>query len=116
MSTTPQSRLTDIGPPSYDKFLHPLVKKNYGQWKYHETMAPGVLVHVAESGEKLYTVRAGSPRLLSVHTIRLFADLADKYCGGYLRFTSRNNVEFLLSDAARRITGEVIRVDAGQYI
>ncbi len=33
-------------------------------------------------------------------TIRLFADLADKYCGGYLRFTSRNNVEFLLSDSA----------------
>jgi hypothetical protein len=28
----------------------------------------------------------------------LFADLADKYCGGYLRFTSRNNVEFLLDD------------------
>ena len=59
-----------------------------------------MLCHVAESGEKLYTVRAGSPRLLSVHTIRLFADLADKYSGGYLRFTSRNNVEFLLDDAA----------------
>jgi 3-oxoacyl-[acyl-carrier protein] reductase len=27
-----------------------------------------------------------------------------------------NTVLFLLSDAARRITGEVIRVDAGQYI
>ncbi len=26
--------------------------------------------------------------------------LADKYCGGYLRFTSRNNVEFLLTDSA----------------
>ena len=30
-----------------------------------------------------------------------FADLADKYCGGYLRFTSRNNVEFLLTDPAK---------------
>ena len=77
-----------------------MIKRNYGQWKYHENLAPGVLCHVAESGEKLYTVRAGSPRLLSVHTIRLFADLADKYCGGYLRFTSRNNVEFLLDDPA----------------
>jgi len=27
-----------------------------------------------------------------------------------------NTVLFLLSDAARSITGEVIRVDAGQYI
>jgi sulfite reductase beta subunit len=96
MSTTPTKRITDIGPPHYEKFLPPIVKRNYGQWRYHESPAPGVLVHVAESGEKLYSVRAGSPRLLSVQTIRLFASLADKYCGGYLRFTSRNNVEFLL--------------------
>ncbi len=93
-------RITDIGPPNYEKFLPPVVQRNYGQWKYHESLAPGVLCHVAESGEKLYTVRAGSPRLLSVLSIRLFADLADKYCGGYLRFTSRNNVEFLLTDPA----------------
>ena len=54
MSTTAQPRLTDIGPPSYQKFLHPLVKKNYGQWKYHENLAPGVLCHVAESGDRIY--------------------------------------------------------------
>src|SRR5208337_3843891 len=98
MSTTAQPRLTDIGPPSYDKFLHPLVKKNYGKWKYHENLAPGVLCHVGESGDRIYTVRAGSPRLLGISTIRLFADLAERYAGGYLRFTSRNNVEFLLDN------------------
>ncbi len=96
MAAEPVKRITDIGPPNYEQFLHPVIARNYGQWKYHETLAPGVLVHVAFSGDKIYTVRAGSPRLLSVATIRLFADLADKYCGGYLRFTSRNNVEFLL--------------------
>jgi len=100
MSATAQPRLTDIGPPSYDKFLPPVVKKNYGQWKYHENLAPGVLCHVAESGDRLYTVRAGTPRLASTQTLRLFAALADKYCGGYLRFTSRNNVEFLLTEEA----------------
>jgi sulfite reductase beta subunit len=99
--TTPVKRITDIGPPAYDKYLPPMVKKNYGQWKYHERLAPGVLCHVAESGDKLYTVRAGSPRLLAIQTLRKFAGLADKYCGGYLRFTSRNNVEFLLTDAAK---------------
>jgi sulfite reductase beta subunit len=91
-------RKTDIGPPHYEKFLPPIVKKNYGKWIHHEIPQPGVLVHEAESGDKLYTVRAASPRLLSIATIRAFADLADKYCDGYLRFTSRNNVEFLLSD------------------
>jgi sulfite reductase beta subunit len=96
MATQPVKRITDIGPPNHEKFLHPVIKNNYGQWKYHENVAPGVLCHVSESGEKIYTVRAASPRLLSIQTIRVFASLADKYCGGYLRFTSRNNVEFLL--------------------
>ncbi len=95
------ARKTDIGPPKYEEFLPPVVKKNYGKWKYHELVKPGVMVHVAESGDKLFTVRAASPRLLSVVSLRLYADLADKYCGGHLRFTSRNNVEFLASDESK---------------
>ncbi len=89
-------RITDIGPPNYEQFLPPVIKKNYGKWKYHENIAPGIFCHVSETGDRVYTVRAGSPRLLSIQTIRMFADLADKYCGGYLRFTSRNNVEFMM--------------------
>jgi dissimilatory sulfite reductase beta subunit len=99
MATT--ERVTDIGPPNYQQFLPPVIKKNYGKWKYHEILRPGVMVHVAESGDKLYTVRAASPRLLGIKRIRAFADLADKYCGGHLRFTSRNNVEFLLTDPSK---------------
>ncbi|HUT11260.1 MAG TPA: dissimilatory-type sulfite reductase subunit beta [Thermoguttaceae bacterium] len=91
-------RRTDIGPPNYEQFLPPVIKSNYGKWKYHEVLKPGVMVHVGESGDKLFTVRAASPRLLSIKTLRAFADLAEKYCGGHLRFTSRNNVEFLLTD------------------
>ncbi len=94
-------RKTDIGPPHYEKFLPPVIKKNYGKWKYHEMVKPGVMVHVAESGDKLYSIRAATPRLLAIQTIRLFADLADKYCGGHLRWTSRNNVEFLVTDQAK---------------
>ncbi len=101
MATAPTERKTDIGPPHYQKFLPPVVKANYGKWRYHEIPRPGVLVHVAESGDKLYSVRAGTPRLLSIQTIREFCDLADKYSDGYLRFTSRNNVEFLLTDPTR---------------
>jgi dissimilatory sulfite reductase beta subunit len=93
-------RKTDIGPPDYNLFLPPIIKENYGKWKYHERLKPGVMVHVGESGDKLFTVRASSPRLLGTKKIRLFADLAEKYCGGHLRFTSRNNVEFLLTDEA----------------
>jgi sulfite reductase beta subunit len=98
---TGTDRRTDIGPPNYERFLPPIIKKNYGKWKYHEILKPGVMVHVAESGDKLFTVRAASPRLVSIKKLRKFADLADKYCGGHLRFTSRNNVEFLLTDPSQ---------------
>ena len=88
-------RITDIGPPHYEKHLPPVIKENYGKWKFHEILKPGVLMHVSDDGAKLYSIRAASPRLLSIQKIRMFCDIADKYCDGYLRFTSRNNVEFL---------------------
>lgn len=93
----PQRR-TDIGPPHYKDFLPPVIQKNYGNWKYHEILSPGVMVHVANSGDKIWSVRVASPRLLSTDTIRDIADIAEKYCGGYVRWTTRNNVEFLVSD------------------
>src|SRR5512144_2664885 len=72
MTATPK-RKTDIGPPPFEKFLHPVIKKNDGTWKYHETLAAGVLVYVAAAADEIYTVRAASPRLLSIQTLRLFA-------------------------------------------
>ncbi len=95
-----KNRKTDIGPPHYEQFLPPVIKENYGKWKYHEQLKAGAMVHVAQNGDKIFTVRVASPRILAVDTLRLFAKLADKYCGGYLRFTSRNNVEFLLTEEA----------------
>ena len=92
---------TDIGPPDYKTMLPPVIQRNYGKWRYHEILKPGVMMHVGETGEALYTVRAGSPRLLSTDHIREICDIAEKYCNGYLRFTSRNNIEFLLEDKAK---------------
>jgi sulfite reductase beta subunit len=90
--------VTDIGPPDFKKMIPPIVERNYGKWKYHEELRKGLLKHVSESGEALYTVRVGSPRLLSTDTIREICGIADKYCDGHLRFTSRYNIEFLLSN------------------
>ena len=89
-------RITDLGPKYYGDMLPPVIKENKGKWLYHEILEPGVLVHVSESGGKVYTVRCGSARLLTVNRIRLYCDIADKCCGGYLRFTTRNNVEFMV--------------------
>ena len=111
----PAKRITDIGPPHFEQFLPPVIKENYGKWKYHEIPRPGVLVHTAESGDKIYSVRMASPRLMSIETIRWIADLADKYCGGYLRFTSRNNVEFLLDDESK-IDALIADIEKGGYV
>ena len=69
---------SDIGPPSYKKMLPAVIETNYGKWKYHEITKPGVLRHVAESGDELWTIRAGSPRLVSIDFIRDICDIADK--------------------------------------
>lgn len=87
----------DNGAPEFRKFLHPAMARNYGRWVDHEILASGVLRHDSESGESIYSVRAGSPRMLSVDKIRQICEIADRYCEGHLRFTSRNNVEFLLT-------------------
>jgi dissimilatory sulfite reductase beta subunit len=91
-------RKTDIGPPHFKDFLPPVIQKNYGNWKTHDIISPGLMVHTADSGDKIWTVRAATPRLLSTVTLREIADIAEKYCGGHLRFTTRNNLEFLVSE------------------
>ncbi|MCA1905714.1 MAG: dissimilatory-type sulfite reductase subunit beta [Thermodesulfobacteriota bacterium] len=90
-----EDRITDIGPRHFEEFYPPVIKANKGKWLYHEILEPGVYVHVSETGDEVYTVRAGGARLMSITHIREICEIADKYCDGYLRFTTRNNIEFL---------------------
>lgn len=90
-----EDRITDIGPRYYEEFYPPVIKKNKGKWLYHEILEPGIVVHVAESGDELYTIRCGGCRLMSVSHIREIMEIADKYSEGYVRWTTRNNVEFM---------------------
>ena len=92
-------RITDIGAPHFSKFLHPVIAKNYGKWKYHEIINKGAMKHVSETGDELYTVRMASPRLVSTDFIREVCDIAEKFSGGHLRFTTRNNIEFFPAKA-----------------
>jgi sulfite reductase beta subunit len=93
-----ENRITDIGPRNYEEFYPPAIKKNKGKWLYHEILEPGVLVHVSESGDEVYTVRVAGARLMGVTHIREICEIADKHCDGYLRFTSRNNIEFMVDN------------------
>ena len=91
-----ENRITDIGPSKYDEFYPPVIANNNGKWLYHEYLQPGIMVHVAESGDEVYTVRCGGARLMTVTHIREICEIADKHCDGYLRFTTRNNIEFMV--------------------
>ncbi len=91
----------ETGVPDAFPFMHPTLKENYGAWKFHDRPRPGVLHHVAKSGEEIWSVRCGTQRQLDLYTIRLLADIADEFSDGYLRFTTRNNVEYLCKDESR---------------
>ena len=78
-----EGRITDIGPHKYDEYFPPIIKNNFGKWLYHEILEPGVLLHVAESGDKCYTVRVGGTRTNVHHADPRTCDIADTYSGGY---------------------------------
>jgi len=87
----------ESGVPDPFPFMHPLLKKNFGAWSYHDRPRPGVLRHVAKSGDVVWTVRAGTQRQMDVFTIRKLCDIADQFAEGHVRFTMRSNIEFMVS-------------------
>ena len=91
----------ESGVPDNKQYLHPLMLKNYGNWKYHDRPRPGVLHHVSHTGDEIWTVRAGTQRQMDLYTIRKLCDIADTYADGHVRFTIRSNIEYMVSDAGR---------------
>ena len=89
------------GVPDNRPYTHPALLKNYGNWRYHDRPRPGVLHHVAHSGDEVWTVRAGTQRQMDVYTIRKLCDIADTFAEGHVRFTIRSNIEFMVSEAAK---------------
>jgi sulfite reductase beta subunit len=96
-----KDRITDIGPRNFEEFYPPVIKNNKGKWLYHEIIEPGILVHVSETGDEIYTIRCGGCRLMSVSHIREICEIAEKHCDGYVRWTTRNNIEFMVDNKAK---------------
>jgi sulfite reductase beta subunit len=91
----------ESGAPDPMPLMHPVMKKNYGKWVFHDHPRPGVLRHRAESGEEIWTVKAGTQRQMDVYTIRELCDIADKYADGHVRFTARSNIEYMVADQSK---------------
>ncbi len=91
----------EVGVPDPFPFMHPTLKANYGNWDWHDRPRPGVLHHVSKSGDEVWTVRAGTQRQMDVFTIRKLADIGDEFADGFLRFTTRSNIEYMVTDESR---------------
>ena len=91
----------ETGAPDGFQYMHPTMRKNFGQWKWHDHPKPGVLRHKAESGDEIWTVRAGTQRILDVFTLRTLCDIGDKYADGFVRFTIRSNIEYMVKDSEK---------------
>jgi sulfite reductase beta subunit len=91
----------ESGTPDHFQYMHPTLRKNYGQWAYHDRPRPGVLHHVSKNGDEVWTVKTGSARQLDILTLRTICDIADEFCDGYLRFTMRGNMEFMVMDESK---------------
>jgi len=91
----------ESGCPDGMQYMHPLMLKNFGNWKYHDRPRPGVLHHVAYSGDEIWTVRVGTQRQLGPYEINLLCDIVDQFGEGHVRFTIRSNLEVMVSDWAK---------------
>ncbi len=91
----------ESGVPDPMQFMHPVMKANFGNWDWHDRPRPGVLHHVSKSGEEIWTIRAGTQRQMDVYTIRKLCDIGDKYADGHVRFTTRSNIEFMVSNQSK---------------
>jgi sulfite reductase beta subunit len=89
---------TESGTPDHIQYMHPVLKKNYGLWAWHDRPRPGVLHHVSRTGDEVWTVKAGTQRQMDVGTIRKLCDIADQYADGHVRFTVRSTIEFIVAD------------------
>ena len=91
----------EVGVPDPFPYMHPTLKANYGNWDWHDRPRPGVLHHVSKSGDEVWTVRAGTQRQMDVFTIRKLADIGDEFADGFVRFTTRSNIEYMVTDESK---------------
>ena len=91
----------ESGCPDGFRNMHPMMRKNYGNWAYHDDPQPGVLRHVAHGGDEIYTVKAATQRILDVFTLRKLCDIGDEFADGHVHFTMRSNLEFFVTEKER---------------
>ncbi|MFN7105403.1 MAG: dissimilatory-type sulfite reductase subunit beta [Pyrobaculum sp.] len=110
MTSPKAARLQKVFPVDLEKFLPEKVLKNYGKWVDRKFHGYGIIEHISETGDRIFTVKIAMPpnARLSADTLEQFADIADKLGIGAMRVTMAGNLEILTDslDKALKIKEE----------
>ena len=111
MASNPADRLRKKPPVPYTDSLPDEIKRNVGRWVDRKFHGFGMIEHISETGDHIFTVKVGATpnARFSTDTLRKFAGIADTHGVGALRFTRSGNVEFIANslEKAREIEGAV---------
>jgi sulfite reductase beta subunit len=109
----PVDRINKRLPMPYSSQLPDILKRNYGKWvnrKFHEN---GIIEHISETGESVFTIKIGLPpnSRISTDTLKKIIDIADTYGVKVVRATRGMNIEFFAGslENARKIVEEMAK-------
>ncbi|GGP20734.1 sulfite reductase, dissimilatory-type beta subunit [Thermocladium modestius] len=94
---TPINHPEKLPPIPYSNYLPSILKSNMGKWVDHRMITPAIMEHVAESGDRVFTIKViGPPNArYSADTLEKLCDLADTYGIGLVRPTPQGNLEII---------------------
>jgi len=111
MSDPVAARLKKKLPVPYTEWLPEKVLKNYGRWVDRKFHGSGIIEHISETGDRIFTIKVGTPPnfRLSTETLRKFIDIADSLGIGGIKITRNGNLEILTDtfEKAMKIKEEV---------
>ncbi|WP_202905268.1 dissimilatory-type sulfite reductase subunit beta [Vulcanisaeta thermophila] len=97
--------------PNFAAQLPDTIKRNYGRWVDRRFHGSGIIEHISETGDRIFTVKVGLPPngRLSTETLRKIIEIADNYGLRVVRPTRSMNLEFVTDslDKALKIKEEV---------
>ncbi len=107
----PRDRMNKRLPIPFAAQLPEIIRNNYGRWVDRRFHGNGIIEHISETGDRVFTIKVGLPpnSRLSVDTLEKFVEIADKYGLGVVRATRGMNIEFITDslDKALKIKEEV---------
>ncbi len=81
------NKITDLGRLNTTRCA-PGDQDNYGKWLYTRFWSPGSWCTSRER-HQVWSLRCGATRLMTTMFLESICKLADEFCGGFFRFTTR---------------------------